>query len=148
MAAVDLFMQLHQPVSTIMHREVVSVPEELAASEAARLLIERDISGLPVVDDALHPIGMFTRTDLVRDSVEGGGDDDATVGDLMTPLAFSLPETASITQAAALMWFEHIHRLPVVSPENQVVGIVTPMDVLRFLAELDGYRKQIGLPKP
>jgi predicted transcriptional regulator len=42
------------------------------------------------------------------------------------------------------MWFEHVHRLPVVSADNQVVGIVTPMDVLRFVAELDGFRK----PRP
>jgi CBS domain-containing protein len=149
MATTDLLTRLHQPVSSIMRREVISVGEELGAQEAARLLVERDISGLPVVDGERHPIGVFSRTDLLRDELaQGGPGADATVGDLMTPLSFSLPETASISQAAALMWFEHVHRLPVVSSDNRVVGIVTPMDVLRFVAELDGFRTPPAIPQP
>ncbi len=149
-APADLAGPLHQPVSSIMSRQVLSVREEAAAADAARLLIARDVAGVPVLDEDDRPIGVFSRTDLLRDELEqdGAALGGATVGDLMTPLAFSLPEDASISQAAALMWFEHVHRLPVVSPDSRIVGIVTPMDVLRFVAELDGYRKPPDLPRP
>src|SRR5262249_50102003 len=62
-----------------------------------------------------------------------------TVGDIMVPLAFALPESASIAQAAALMAYEGVHRVPVVSTSREVVGLISSLDVLRWLAQRSGF---------
>ncbi len=55
------------------------------------------------------------------------------------PKAFTLPASATLSRAAALMAFEGIHRVPVVSTDGRVVGIVSSLDVARWLARNDGY---------
>lgn len=62
-----------------------------------------------------------------------------TVGEIMTPVAFTMKETAPIAQAAAMMAFEAIHRLPIVSDAGEVIGILSSIDVLRWIAEQEGY---------
>jgi len=54
-------------------------------------------------------------------------------------MTFALPEDATLSQASALMAYEGIHRLPVTCAEGKVVGIVSTLDILRWLAEQDGY---------
>jgi CBS domain-containing protein len=63
----------------------------------------------------------------------------ATVGDIMTPVTFTLTEDASVSRAAALMAFERVHRVPVVDAGGKVVGIVSALDVLGWLGREDGY---------
>jgi CBS domain-containing protein len=57
----------------------------------------------------------------------------------MTQSALWLPETASLGQAAALMALERIHRVPIVSGDGRVVGIISTLDISQWLAEQGGY---------
>lgn len=63
----------------------------------------------------------------------------ATVADIMTPIVFSLPEGATVPQAAALMAYEGVHRAPVVSVDDKVVGIVSSLDVLGWVGKAHGF---------
>jgi CBS domain-containing protein len=62
----------------------------------------------------------------------------------MTPLVFSVPETATLAEASALMAYEGVHRLVVVGPDNAIVGIISSMDVLRWVARQSGYLFPMG----
>jgi predicted transcriptional regulator len=97
------------------------------------LFLERGISGAPVVDGKGRAIGVVSKTDVIR------GRQNKCVGEVMTPVAFTMKENAPISQAAALMAFEGIHRLPIVSDSGEVIGIVSSIDVLQWIAERDGY---------
>jgi CBS domain-containing protein len=123
------------------------------------LFIERGISGVPVVDAEGLPVGVVSKTDLVREQYENGesfaaeparvqdlGDGfhveptaRGTVLDIMTPLAFTLHERSSLSRAAAMMALEGVHRVPVISDDRRVVGILSSLDVMRWLAQHDGY---------
>jgi CBS domain-containing protein len=120
-------------VGEVMTRDVLCVHEELPAVRATQLLLEANVGGAPVIDAHGRPIGMISKTDLLR--AEGR----SRVTDLMTPLVFSVDEAATLSQASALMAFEGVHRLPVVSPDGHVVGILSALDVLRWLGRTDGY---------
>lgn len=151
------------PVRAIMSGRVSAVREDLSVEALVSLLLERAISGVPVVDAEGRPVGVVTKTDLLREHDDAGDNDEcvridavgrqwefgrgfhteritrATVGEIMTPMVFSLPEDASISQAAALMSFEGVHRLPVVDSAGKVVGLVSTLDVARWLATESGY---------
>jgi regulator of cell morphogenesis and NO signaling len=158
-----------------MTGNVVCVREDMSIEALAALLIERGISGVPVVDAAGFPVGVVSKTDLVREHYADGeaaipeplqvkehrgiefmlgasfGAAPAgrgTVGDIMTPLAFTLYEHSPISQAAALMAFEGVHRVPVVSNDGRVIGVLSALDVMRWLAQHDGYLVRDLAPAP
>jgi CBS domain-containing protein len=158
------------PISEVMSVDVVCVRPELAIESVSALLLDRGFSGVPVVDAEGRPVGMVSKTDLVRELAEAPADPSvwvtrkgrayhvergshvvelprATVAEVMTPLSFSLPESAVISQAAALMAFEDVHRVPVVSEDGKVVGIVTSLDIVAWLARHDGYLVRVRRPK-
>lgn len=57
-------------VEEIMTKDVVTVNENTPIEDAARIMEERDISGLPVVDDAGKLVGIITQTDIFKVFVE------------------------------------------------------------------------------
>ncbi|MBK7583942.1 MAG: CBS domain-containing protein [Myxococcales bacterium] len=154
------------PVSKIMTKNVVCVPPDLGLEALTGLFLDRGISGAPVVDASGRTLGVVSKTDVLRehqdrgDTAEQGepevfrdgiragldrgmhvvGNDEATVKDVMTPLAFTVAEGTSIARAAALMALEGVHRVPVASAAGKVVGILSALDILRWLAQEEGYR--------
>lgn len=54
------------PLSEVMTRDVLCVLPDLDLGELTALLLELNIGGAPVVDDAGFPIGVVSRSDLVR----------------------------------------------------------------------------------
>ena len=134
------------PISALMSGEVYCVSEDVSVQALAALLIEGGFSDVPVVDEGGKPIGVVSQADLIRHHYESGTDSHeaaSTVGDIMTDVSFTLGEGALVSQAAALMALERIDRVPVVDPMGQVVGILSSLDVLYWLACETGYVVQV-----
>jgi predicted transcriptional regulator len=132
------------PVSEIMSKDVIAVRPEVGVDDLEELLLASGISGAPVVDDLGKPIGIVSKTDLIhrKNAPSGGG----KVRDVMMRTAFCLSENESIARAAGLMAYEGVHRVPVVGARGMVVGVVSPLDVMRWLARQYGY--PIGNRRP
>ena len=125
------------PISEIMSKEVVCVGPETSTSCLIRIFVETGISGVPVVDPSGRPLGVVSKTDVLRHLASGG--EGGSAEDLMTPVTLAMPGHASIARAAAMMSYERVHRVVVVGPSGAVVGLVAALDVLRWLARHDGY---------
>lgn len=152
-----------ESVGQIMTRTTYCVKPEVTVETAIGMLLELSVSGLPVVDDDGRPIGLVSKTDLLRHLHESGdgveeveqagrrvdqvmgtgfhatGRHGTAVRDVMMPVVFAVDESASIACAAALMAGENIHRLPVLAPDGTVGGIVTTLDIARWVAARGGY---------
>jgi len=146
----------HTRISTIMTASVLCLTSDVSVDAAAAMLMEANVSGAPVVDAEGMPVGVVSRTDLLRERLErgdvvessaplpdelrsgfhldGASASTATVGEVMTPIAFTLVQTESLSTAAALMATEGVHRLPIVDDDGHVVGILSTLDVMRWLA--------------
>ena len=57
-------------VRTIMTREVIATTPDTPVEDAARLMADRKIGGLPVVDECDHVVGVITETDIFKTFVE------------------------------------------------------------------------------
>jgi CBS domain-containing protein len=127
------------PVTEVMTREVDCVTEETSVLGVRSLFLDRGISGAPVVDSHGRVRGVVSKSDLVSnlDSMEATVRQ--SVGDIMTYFVFAVPSRASIGQAAALMAYEGVHRCVVTGDGGQITGIVTALDIARWVAEQDGY---------
>jgi CBS-domain-containing membrane protein len=126
------------PVSEIMSGTVVHVKPDLGLDALEELLLSHSISGAPVVDDHGRPIGIVSKTDLLRRNGSATGPR-ATVRDVMMRTAYCLGENEPIARAAGLMAFEGVHRVPIVDHNGAVIGVVSPLDVMRWLARQHGY---------
>lgn len=134
------------PLSAVMRTGVVCVTPDMPTQAVLALMLERGFGGVPVVDADGRPIGVVSKTDLLRQYAadeeaekQGESPPERSVGESMTPLTIALPPSASVAQASALMASQGLHRLPVVSGSGEVVGIISPLDILHLVATLSGY---------
>jgi CBS domain-containing protein len=134
-------------VDEVMTRDVVSVRPDTSVETLAELMLERNISGLPVVDAEGRLVGLVSKTDLVR--AQNAPDDGsvslprgvhevsgATVADLMSPRVLCVRTGAQLSEAARLMVDAGVHRLPVISRGGALQGMVSTSDVVRWVAGL------------
>ena len=147
-------------VAEAMSHDPITVRPETSITDVIKILAERQISGLPVLDANDRLIGMISETDLMwretdvtpppyimlLDSViylENPGRYEKelhkalgqTVGEVMTSTAMitTTPDTP-LSKAAKLMHDRKVHRLPVLEAAGQVVGILTRGDIIRTMA--------------
>ena len=148
-----------QTVADLMNHDVLTVLPTTPLSQAIQILVDRQISGLPVVNDAGKLVGVISESDLMwrekgldqppyimfLDSViylqnPAKHDRDLhkvlgqTVGEVMTSHAISITADATIPTAARIMHEKKIHRLPVVDTENRPIGIITQGDIVKAIA--------------
>jgi len=121
-------------VSSLLARDVLCVGPRLPADEAAELLVRAGDTAAVVVDSRRHPIGLVDETDLLASAAEPGPR--RTVGELMSAVAITLVETASIATAAALIARDRLCAVPVVDTHGRVIGLLTPFDLVDWIAPL------------
>jgi CBS domain-containing protein len=128
------------PLTEIMSRDITCARRDLDADRVAELMVINHVGCVPVVEEPGRPIGMITKLDLVAHLVTNhGGLAMQTAGSLMMPMSIALKAEASIAHAAALMASEDIHHLCVVDGEGRLIGVVSTMDIVRWLARNDGF---------
>jgi CBS-domain-containing membrane protein len=110
----------------IMTAQVVSIAPTASPGDVADLLAEYRISGVPVVDEHGHMVGLVTEADLI--SKRG-----ATVAEIMSSRVVSVQETTLVDEIAQILTSNHYKRVPVVRDEK-LVGIVSRADIVRQMA--------------
>ena len=142
------------PVAEVMIRDVVTVKADAEMNEAVRLLSEKGVGGLPVVDDENRVVGVVTEADVLcmlgverkhgfKDLMryvlgessclkhkEGG-----MVSDFMASPAVVVRFDQDTLEAAGLLAQRRIKRLPVVDENNRLVGIITRADIVKAVAK-------------
>lgn len=131
-------------VSAIMTRNVVCVRPDLTLDAATALFLESGLRSAPVVDQEGKLIGFVSESEVLLDVQTHSHSGARTVGDVMLPYALTLPESATVTRAAAVMAFEGQSRLAIVSRKGAVVGVLSASDIMYWLARADGHL----LPRP
>ncbi|MBS1118218.1 MAG: hypothetical protein H6Q90_446 [Deltaproteobacteria bacterium] len=145
------------PVTDIMTRSVICARSDLPIGELLDLVIDHGIGCVPVVDPGGCPIGMVTKRDLVEQlaSLVHEGTlarlvtrsprrPPATAEDVMLPVAITVDEHVTIARAAAVMAEQDLHHLPIISPSGVVVGVISSLDIVRWLARNDGFLPRDG----
>jgi CBS domain-containing protein len=131
------------PVHVIMTKNVICVSADTSLDSVALLFLEKGLSGAPVIDRNERPIGMVSKTDLVRvfyqkDHPDAPPIPSSQAWEIMSPIVTILHHNSSIAKASALMAAEGLHRVPVVGEDGKVIGLLSSTDILRWLSLATG----------
>jgi len=143
-------------VQDLMTTSVLTVRPDTPLKDAAALLAEHRISGLPVVDGEQRVLGVLSEGDILFK--EGGGDGRQTfidrllsfpsdglqmkiaartAGEAMSAPALTIGPRRPVAEAASTMIDEQVKRLPVIDDEGRLIGIVTRADLVRAFVRSD-----------
>jgi CBS domain-containing protein len=146
-------MRAHQ----IMTRSVVTVTPDTTIVDAANLMLQKHVSGLPVVDSSGKLVGIVSEGDFIRRSEIGTGrkrgrwlkfilgpgkaasdfvhEHGRKVSEVMTASPLTITEDTALEEIVELMERNNVKRLPVVRADK-VVGIVSRANLLQAVASL------------
>ena len=112
-------------VADVMIASVVVVHSGDSIDEAVRVIVDNRITGVPVVDDEQHILGIVAESDIL-------GKPGQTVDDVMTRAVITTDEVTTLESAAETMLTRRIRRLPVIR-DGRLVGILTRRDLIRHI---------------
>ncbi|HEV3142610.1 MAG TPA: CBS domain-containing protein [Gemmataceae bacterium] len=140
--------------SDLMTANPLSIREDATLAEAIRFMTDHALSGAVVINAAGRPVGVITNTDILvhqRECLPGREmplipmsewtaenelpEDSAAgrpyVGQVMTPIVFTVRSDDSARKVVEQMAALNIHRLFVVDEVSVVIGVISALDVLR-----------------
>lgn len=141
-------------VGEVMRPNPVTIDPDSPATKAVELLLDKDYTALPVIDESRKVIGIVSDSDLltrggmeVTLSLKRATDPDFVselqrnlksperkVREIMTTPAVTTTADAWLGSAAKLMVTRHLKRLPVVDDDGHLIGILGRLDVLNTIA--------------
>ena len=119
----------------LMTREVIVVKKETPIYEAVQLLMEREITGIPVVEDDMTLVGIITEIDVLKLFYDKGSAEEKTVRNFMTQPALSFDENDSLLDVCDFLMKNLVRRVPITS-EGKLVGIISVPDIIRYTLEI------------
>jgi CBS-domain-containing membrane protein len=140
-------------VQDVMTHKVFSVHRDAEIAEAARVLSEQKISGMPVLDEKGGVIGVISEADILASAGLGkkrtAGDlvrrllgepvpekkEGHRVADVMNAPPITIGPFEDIKEVAAILDKQRIKRLPVVDNDGKLLGIVSRGDIIRAMGK-------------
>lgn len=139
------------PVNDVMTKKVITIRQDADLHEAARILSENRISGMPVVDDRNHVVGVISEADILmlagmkkghtfKDIVRSilgeavpARKSGNNVKDVMSVPPITSRADGDIAGAAKVLDEKGIKRLPVIDAEGNLIGILSRADIVRAI---------------
>lgn len=118
----------------------VTLHESATIGQGLALMKEHRIGGIPVVDDQNRLVGILTNRDL-RFETEGS----KPIREVMTKdRLITAPEGTTLQEAEIILQQHKIEKLPVVSVDGTLVGLITYKDILKVQNHPDACKDQYG----
>jgi CBS-domain-containing membrane protein len=146
----------------LMTPNPVAIAETMGVQDAVAFLLNKRITGAPVIDVAGRPVGVITQTDILHhdrckaerldppefeagypmppkrwDEFQIEKVDRTMVRDLMTPVVFTVALDTHPRKVISEMCAMGVHRLFVVDKGGVLVGVISALDILRDLNRED-----------
>lgn len=125
-------MKLVQHLLDRKGREIITIPGDASVLDAIRLMADREVGSLLVMDgDELQ--GIVTERDYARKVIlKGRASETTAVGEIMTPDVVTTTDKQTVNDCMSLMTERRIRHLPVVD-EGRVIGLISIGDLVNAI---------------
>jgi len=120
----------------IMTTDVISVKRDVPIGRAIEILVENDLTALPVVDEDMALLGIVSEKDVLG-LLSDLEDDLAKVEDFITTDVVSFSEDEDMIAICECLVNSHFRRVPIVA-DGKLVGIVSRKDIIKYILEPTG----------
>lgn len=121
----------------IMTTHVISVTKDAPIYEAIKLLVDNNITGLPVVNDDMSLAGILSEKDVLQllyNCEDLKNDQTSTVAYFMTREVVSFDQEDNLIAICNCLLKNYFRRVPIMS-NNKLVGIISRKDMIKFILE-------------
>ena len=132
-------------ISEVMTRDVQTIRPDQSAQDAARFMLKTDAGSIPVTEGE-RLIGMITDRDIAVRGIADGKGPDTNVRDVMTDEVMYCFDDDGIQQVCQNTAEIQVRRLPVVSRDKRLVGIVSLSDLAK--KEANAAKALRGIARP
>ena len=116
-----------------MTTNVIAVRRGTSISRAIEILVDRNVTGLPVVNDDMTLAGVITEKDVLG-MIFDLKDESAKVEDFMTKDVVSFDQNEDIITICECLVNANFRRVPILS-EGKLVGIISRRDITKYILE-------------
>ena len=101
--------------------------------DALKVLAKHNVSGIPILKkDTKKVVGVLTRTDIFKNA------DEEQLALIMSSEVYSVYGDQDVKDAAKIFFEKGIHGLPVVNKKKNLIGIISPKDIIKVLLKKNG----------
>ena len=123
-------------VRDLMRKNPYTVAESASIQDTARIMNDKKVSSLVILDEDNNPVGLVTERDLVRKvCINDLPTNRVTNKEIMSSPLITIDSESSATTATDLMLKNNVRHLLVINNEskdnNQPIGIITPLDLVK-----------------
>lgn len=119
----------------IMTRGVICIHKDTPIYQAIELMVNNNITGIPVVENDITLVGVLSEQDVLRLFHTYDDEKDRTVNDFMTQPAIHFDENDYILDICYCLKDNAIRRIPITS-DGKVVGVISRSDILKCILQL------------
>ena len=116
----------------IMTKQVVCIRRDTPIFEAIRLMADKNITGIPVVENNMNLVGMLSEQDVLRLFQTYDDEKDRTVSDFMTQPVIHFEENELLLDVCYCLRDNSIRRVPITS-NGKVSGVISRSDILKCI---------------
>lgn len=122
---------MNEEVRSIMTKAPATVSPSDTVAQVSALMLRKRLQQVPVVDGNNHLLGLITSYDLWRNCSEDKGDQ-LEVSAVMSTNIVKLAPKDKVGSAAELFMDKRFKTFPVVNLQNELKGVVTAFDVIKY----------------
>jgi CBS domain-containing protein len=120
-------------IEAIMTTDVKTVDRRTPIYHALEILLENDITGLPVVNEDMTLVGIITEKDILK-LLSVLENDSAIVEDFMTKEVVSFDQEEDLIAVCKSLTKNHFRRIPIIS-NGKLTGIISRKDIIKYILE-------------
>jgi CBS domain-containing protein len=136
----NIFTAINADISDIMSTQLTYTTDKSSLNEALKLMYEKNVGGLPIVDDDTRIKAIVTEEDIT--AMTAGLETGLSVEDYMSKNVVTAPAQTAIEKMTRMIIQKGFRRMPV-NQDGVLIGLVTASDIMKYMGSGEAFQKVV-----